>query len=80
MSVWVWSSGDEALAILDVSDGGKQYRFIAPRVFNQSEVELELNKTPETKLPLRLTILGGDEVDAWYMITNDSAFALPVTP
>ncbi|MBM0201919.1 hypothetical protein JNW90_01450 [Micromonospora sp. STR1s_5] len=70
---------DEVLAILDVFDGAKTYRFIAPRVFNQSEVELELNKTPETKLPLRLTILGGDDVDAWYMLTNDASFA-PVSP
>ncbi|XTZ13929.1 hypothetical protein ACQSSU_20745 [Micromonospora echinospora] len=65
---------DELAAILDVLDGAKHYRFIATRTFNESEVELELNKNPEAKLPLRLSILGGDEVDAWHMVTNDTAF------
>lgn len=64
----------ELAAILDVMDGAKHYRFIAARVFNQSEVELTLNKSPESRLPLRLNILGGDETDAWYMLTNDESF------
>jgi hypothetical protein len=66
----------ELCACLDVFDGAKQYRFIANRTFNEAETELELNKSPETKLPLRLSILGGDDVDAWYMVTNDPAFEL----
>ncbi|MEU3455581.1 hypothetical protein ABZ671_18570 [Micromonospora sp. NPDC006766] len=65
----------ELIAILDVKDGAKHYRFTAARVFNESEVELELNKSPESKLPLRLSILGGDDTDAWFMTTNDPAFA-----
>ncbi|MBC9000506.1 phage tail tube protein [Micromonospora aurantiaca (nom. illeg.)] len=71
---------DELAAILDVIDGAKKYRFIAARVFNESEVELELNKNPEAKLPLRLSILGGDSTDAWYMVTNDAAFDPEPTP
>lgn len=65
---------EELAAILDVVYGAKTYRFMAGRVFNQSETELELNKSPETKLPLRLSILGGDAIDAWSMLTNDPAF------
>lgn len=64
----------ELAAILDVIDGAKTYRFIAARVFNESEVELTLDKNPEARLPLRLSILGGDATDAWYMVTNDQAF------
>lgn len=67
----------ELVALLDVFDGAKQYRFVAPRVFNESEVETALDKTPEARLPLRLSILGGDATDAWYMICNDPAFAPP---
>ncbi|WP_431976085.1 hypothetical protein [Micromonospora haikouensis] len=73
------SFGDRAelIAILDVMDGAKTYRFTAGRVFNESEVELELNKSPEAKLPLRLSILGGDAEDAWFLTTNDPAFEPP---
>jgi hypothetical protein len=64
----------EVSAVLDVIYGAKTYRFLSPRLFNEAETELELNQSPEAKLPLRLSILGGDDVDAWSMITNDPAF------
>jgi hypothetical protein len=66
----------EVSAVLDVYDGPKHYRFCAARCFNRSEVELQLNKQPETRLPLRLSILGAEGQDDWYLLTNDPALAV----
>jgi len=62
-------------AIVDLQDGPKKYRRIIP-VSEQSEgVEQTFEKTSESILPLRLSVLGGDVGDAWYDYTNDEGFA-----
>lgn len=65
----------EMAAILRVVYGTKEYLWVAPRVFQAEGVPLDLAKTQETRLPLSLSILGGDTVDAWYLLSNDAAMA-----
>ncbi|MFF0481974.1 hypothetical protein [Streptomyces sp. NRRL B-24572] len=65
----------EVAACIEVIDGGKHYRYMIPRSMQMEGVSKDLAKTKESVLPLRLAVQGGDETDAWYVITNDPAFA-----
>ncbi|MFB6525254.1 hypothetical protein [Streptomyces sp. NPDC056399] len=65
----------EVAACIEVIDGGKHYRYMVPRSMQMEGVSKDLAKTKESVLPLRLAVQGGDETDAWYVITNDPAFA-----
>ncbi|WP_435059870.1 hypothetical protein [Streptomyces sp. bgisy060] len=65
----------EIAACIEVIDGGKHYRYMIPRSMQMEGVSKDLAKTKESILPLRLAVQGGDETDAWYVITNDPAFA-----
>jgi hypothetical protein len=64
----------EKALLLEAVDGAKVYRWAVPRVFQSEGVELNLVKTSEATLPLRLGVLGSDVGDPWYLITNDQAF------
>ena len=64
----------EVAGVVEVRDGIKVYRWVLPRCFQEEGVELELQKTANSNLPLALSILGGDAVDPWYILTNDPAF------
>ncbi|MFD7830704.1 hypothetical protein [Streptomyces sp. MJM8645] len=64
----------EIAALLEVLDGGKHYRFVFPRAMQLEGVANDLQKGSGSKLPLRLGLLGGDDTDAWYMLTDDPAF------
>ncbi|MGW1275487.1 phage tail tube protein [Streptomyces tsukubensis] len=68
-------SRTEIAACIEVIDGGKSYRYMVPRAMQMEGVSKELAKTKEATLPLRLAVQGGDETDAWYVITNDPSFA-----
>ncbi|GGW95286.1 hypothetical protein [Streptomyces noursei] len=68
-------SRTEIAACIEVIDGGKAYRFMVPRSMQMEGVNTELAKTKEAVLPLRLAVQGGDDTDAWYVITNDPSFA-----
>lgn len=59
---------------LEIIDGAKHYRRVVPRVFQGSGVEQGFNKTSESLLPLRLTILGSDLTDPFYDLTDDPNF------
>jgi len=59
---------------LEIIDGTKHYRRVVPRVFQGSGVEQSFNKTAESLLPLRLTILGSDLTDPFYDLTDDPNF------
>jgi hypothetical protein len=67
----------ETAAIIEIADGTRQARIIVPRSMQTEGASLNLNKTNETTLPLRLSILGSDVAAPWYIITNDSA-AFPI--
>jgi hypothetical protein len=64
----------EVAAIIEVVDGGKQYRFVVPRTMQMDGVANDLSKGAANKLPLRLGVLGDDDSDPWYLLTNDPAF------
>ncbi|MFI5990291.1 hypothetical protein ACIBAC_00355 [Streptomyces sp. NPDC051362] len=65
----------EVMAVIEVIDGGKHYRYVIPRCMQMEGVASDLAKTKEAVLPLRLAVQGGDDLDAWYVLTDDPAFA-----
>ncbi|WNZ14982.1 hypothetical protein [Streptomyces sp. 11x1] len=65
----------EVAACVEVIDGGKSYRYVMPRTMQMEGVSKDLQKAKESVLPLRLAVQGGDDSDAWYLLTNDPAFA-----
>ncbi|MEU1592770.1 IPT/TIG domain-containing protein [Streptomyces sp. NPDC005708] len=67
----------EVAAVIEVIDGGKHYRYVIPRTMQMEGVASELAKTKESILPLRLAVQGGDDTDAWYVLTDDPAFQPP---
>ncbi|MEU2968954.1 hypothetical protein ABZ687_28755 [Streptomyces ardesiacus] len=69
-------SRTEVMAVIEVIDGGKHYRYVIPRCMQMEGVSKDLAKTKEAVLPLRLAVQGGDDLDAWYLITDDPAFSL----
>jgi hypothetical protein len=69
----------EVAGCIEVIDGGKHYRYMLPRTMQMEGVSKDLAKTKEAVLPLRLAVQGGDDADAWYLITDDPAFK-PPTP
>ncbi|MFH8466050.1 MULTISPECIES: hypothetical protein [unclassified Streptomyces] len=73
-------SRTEIAACIEVIDGGKSYRYMVPRSMQMEGVNTELAKTKEAVLPLRLAVQGGDDSDAWYVITNDPSFAPATAP
>ncbi|MDH6628660.1 hypothetical protein M2271_006493 [Streptomyces sp. LBL] len=68
-------SRTEVMAVIEVIDGGKHYRYVIPRCMQMEGVSKDLAKTKEAVLPLRLAVQGGDDLDAWYVLTDDPAFA-----
>ncbi|GGR52117.1 phage tail tube protein [Streptomyces griseomycini] len=67
----------EIAAVIEVIDGGKHYRYVIPRTMQMEGVSKDLAKTKESVLPLRLAVQGGDDTDAWYVLTDDLAFQPP---
>ncbi|WP_030372341.1 phage tail tube protein [Streptomyces rimosus] len=70
----------EIASAIEVIDGAKRYRYVIPRAMQMEGVQTELQKSKEAVLPLRLAVQGGDDADAWYLITNDPAFAEAAAP
>lgn len=67
----------EVAAGIEVIDGGKHYRYLLPRTMQMEGVSKDLAKAKEAVLPLRLAVQGGDDMDAWYLLTDDPAFQPP---
>lgn len=70
-------SRTEIAACIEVIDGGKHYRYVIPRTMQMEGVSKDLARTQSAVLPLRLAVQGGDDMDAWYVLTNDPAFQPP---
>lgn len=64
----------QTAAVVQITDGSKHYRRVIPLCEQSEGVSQTFNKSGESTLPLRLTVLGGDVGDAWYDITDDDAF------
>lgn len=67
----------ETAAMIEVADGTRIVRLIIPRAMQIEGASLNLNKTNETTLPLRLAVLGSDVAAPWY-ITGTDTTAFPV--
>mgnify|MGYP001221570427 FL=1 len=65
----------EVAACIELIDGPRAYRRMVPRCEQAEGVEQTFERTSESTLPLRLSILGSDIGDPWYDLTNDPAFA-----
>jgi hypothetical protein len=62
-------------AVIEIIDGSKHYRRVIPRCEQSEGVEQTFEKTSESTLPLRLSVLGADIGDPWYDLTDDPSFA-----
>lgn len=65
---------NEFAAILEIIDGTKHYRRIIPRAEQNDGVELSLDKTNESTLPLRISVIGSDIGSPFYDVTDDENF------
>lgn len=61
-------------AVIEIIDGTKHYRRVIPRCEQAEGVEQTFERTSESTLPLRLSVLGSDIGDPWYDLTDDPAF------
>lgn len=61
-------------ACIEIVDGNKHYRRMIPRCEQSEGVEQSFERTSESTLPLRLSVLGSDLGDPWYDLTDDPAF------
>lgn len=61
--------------IIHLEFGAYHHRRIIPRAQQVEGVTQSFNKTAESTLPLRLSVLGGDVGDPWYDLTDLPAFA-----
>lgn len=64
----------EIAAMIDVKKGSYTYRFMIGRVYQMEGVSNQLHKGAESRLPLKLGVLGSDATDPWTMLTDDPAF------
>jgi len=66
----------EVACLIDVEYGAKKYRYVVPRAFQNEGVQKQLHKGAESRLPLRLAVLGSDAGDPFYILTNDESWAV----
>lgn len=65
---------DERALGVDFQDGAIHYRLIIPRGLAADSVEVPLNKSATTDLPVAFDVLGTDGVVPWTLLTDDPAF------
>lgn len=64
----------ETAVILEIIDGTLKYRRVIPKAQQVEGASQTFNKTSESILPLRLSVLGSDVGDPWYDLNNDPTF------
>lgn len=64
----------ETACMIEIIDGTKHYRMIIPKCQQTEGAEISLEKTSESTLPLRLSVIASDIGDPWYLITDDPGF------
>lgn len=65
----------EVSCILKIVDGTDTFVYVFPKVLQKEGVETQLHKGAQGTLPLRLTVIGADGVDPWYLLTDSAAFS-----
>lgn len=66
---------DERAMLVKWIDGTKHYMLILPRGMVTEAIETALAKAAASDLPITFSINGQDDVDPWYLLTDDPAFA-----
>jgi hypothetical protein len=61
-------------AVVELIDGTKHYRRIVPRAQQVEGVAQTYQRTSESLLPLRLSVLGSDVAAPFYDVTDDPSF------
>lgn len=70
----------QTACMIEIIDGVKRYRMMIPKCEQSEGAEISLEKTSEATLPLRLSIIGSDVGDAWWLMTTDEGFAPAPAP
>lgn len=70
----------ELIAVIEWSDGSRKYRLVIPRAVVVEDVETTIVRDAAADLPVTLSVLGNDQGDSWYLVTNDEAFDLGIPP
>lgn len=60
----------EKACIIEFTEDSYNWRIVIPRVLQREGVQVDIQKGGEAKLPLRLSIQGGDSSDPWYILSN----------
>lgn len=68
----------ETAAMIEIVDGTNIFRMVVPRCQQNEGAEISLERTSESTLPLRLTVIGSDVGDPWYLMTTATSFTPPV--
>ena len=68
-------SRTDVAACIELIDGAKHLRRVIPRASQDEGVSQSFNKTAESTLPLRLSVLGADLGDPWYDLSDLESFA-----
>jgi len=65
----------EFSVVFDWADGDKKYRLIIARAAVTDSVETQIVRNAASDLPIKLSVFGSDDTDAYELYTNDPAFA-----
>lgn len=65
---------DERIMVVAWADGDKLYMVVLPKVVCEENVETQLQRTELAKFPITVGVLGVDNEDPWYFLTNDPAW------
>lgn len=65
----------EKTVIIEWNDGAKNYRLCIERAVVVENVETQIVRNAAADLPITLSVLGSESTDAWFLITDDPAFA-----
>lgn len=60
--------------LIHVREGAKNYLYVIPQTSQTQGVTKPLHKGAVATLPLRVDVIGGDDADPWYLLTDDEAF------
>lgn len=66
---------DERMLVVEWADGAKDYRLGFSKGMVSENVETNVVRTAEARLPITFALLGEEGVDPFFLQTNDPAFA-----
>lgn len=64
----------ESAVVVEWADGDKHYRLFIAKAVVTDAVETSITRNAAADLPISLSVLGSENDDAWYLLTDDDAF------